>query len=48
MIGHVAGAPVEELLPFLVSGGAALAVAARAVLRAAVARGRRRPPAPRG
>jgi hypothetical protein len=41
MIAHVAGAPVEELLPLLVSGGAALAMAA---LRSAVARGRRRAP----
>ena len=47
MIAHVAGAPVEELLTFLVSGGAALAVAARAAFRAAVSRGRRRPPAGR-
>ena len=42
MIAHVAGAPVEELLPLLAGGGAAIAVAARAAFSVAVRRARRR------
>ena len=43
MIAHVAGAPLEELvLPFLATGGAAVAVAVRMALRGAVRRGPRR------
>lgn len=44
MTAHVAGAPLEELLPLLASGGAALAVAVNAALRTVVRRGRRRRP----
>jgi len=42
MIAHVAGVPLEELLPLLASGGAAMAVAVNAALRSVVRRSRRR------
>ena len=44
MIAHVAGAPLEELLPLLASGSAAMAVAVNAALRNVVRRNRRRRP----
>lgn len=44
MIAHVGGAPIEELLPLLASGGAATAVAVNAAVRAALRRARRRVP----
>lgn len=40
MIAHVAGAPIEELLPLLASGGVTMVVALRAALGNA-RRGRR-------
>jgi hypothetical protein len=42
MTAHLAGAPIEELLPLLVGGGTVAAVAARAALVGAVRRVRRR------
>jgi hypothetical protein len=42
MIGHVAGAPVEELLPLLASGGTVALVALDAAVRSARRRIRRR------
>jgi hypothetical protein len=44
MIAHLAGVPLEELLPVLASGGAAMAVAVNAALRNVVRRRRRRRP----
>jgi hypothetical protein len=43
MIAHIAGAPVEELLPFLASSGAAVAVAVNMALGSLRDRRRRRP-----
>jgi hypothetical protein len=40
---HLAGAPVEELLPLLATGGAAVAAAMGALVRSVVVRGHRRP-----
>jgi hypothetical protein len=42
MIGHIAGAPVEELLPFLASGAAAAGVAVNMAV-GALCRRRRHP-----
>ena len=41
MLAHVAGVPVEELLPFLAVGGAGMVSAARAWFRERVERRRR-------
>ena len=38
MIAHVAGAPVEEVLPLALAGGTGLVAFARAWLRAALKR----------
>jgi hypothetical protein len=43
MTAHIAGAPVEELLPFLAGSSAALAMAVNMAL-GRLRRGRRRPP----
>jgi hypothetical protein len=43
-IAHIAGAPVEELLPFLASSGAAVAVAVNMALGSLRDRRRRRTP----
>ena len=42
MIGHVAGAPVEELVPLLASAGTVVVVALDAAVRSARRRIRRR------